>query len=142
MNRLLFVGAALAAAATAAPAFAGHPILPGYWEATSRATFIIEQPPKTDRRCLTPETVDQYISTPSTSHYKCDYSRRTFEGGKAEFEGACHDKRGRTFLISIRGTYDPEHFWLKAVFRVPNLPISGSAVTEAKRLGATCPAAG
>lgn len=138
MIRPLLLGAVLAA--VAAPALAEHPILPGYWEATSRPTFIIDQPSKTDRRCLTPETVDQYISTPSTSHYKCTYSHRSLEGGKADFEGTCHDKHGRTFLISIHGTYDPEHFRMKAVFSVPNLPISGSAVTEAKRLSATCPA--
>ena len=126
-------------AAAAAPALAEHPILPGYWEATSRPTFIIDQASKTDRRCLTPETVDQYISTPSTSHYKCVYNRRVIEGGKADFEGQCHDKHGRTFLITIQGTYGPEHFRMKAKFSVPNLPLSGSAVTEAHRISAACP---
>ena len=127
-------------AATAAPALAEHPILPGYWESTSRATFIIDQPPKTDHRCLTPETVDQYIGSPSTSHYKCSYAKKTIGGGKADFEGQCRDKHGRTFLIALHGTYEPERFRMKAVFNVPNLPISGSAVTEAKRISATCPA--
>jgi hypothetical protein len=134
MIRTLLCAAAMAAAATSA--MADHPILPGYWESTSRATFIIEQPPKTDHRCLTPETVDQYLSTPSTSHYKCTYTKRDVGGGRADFEGQCHDKHGRTFPISIHGTYEPERFRMKLV--VPNLPIS--AVTEAKRISASCPA--
>ena len=131
---------ALLLAGIAAPALAEHPILPGYWESTSRATFIIDQPPKTDRRCLTEETVDQYMSSPSTSHYKCSYTKKSVANGKADFEGQCHDKHGRTFLISIQGTYGPDHFRMKATFGVPNLPISGGALTEAHRISATCPA--
>ena len=137
---------ALSAAAVllaASPALAQQTILPGYWESTSQANMLGKGDPKTDRRCITPDQVNAYMSGPSTSHYTCTYSSKAIHGGVAEFKGQCVDKHGTSFDVGMRGTYSPEAFHMDARFALPNLPMfSGTATTDAHRISAECPAPG
>ncbi len=130
----------LALALAAPPAQARtSTILPGYWESTSTSYFIIRSKPKTERRCLTPDKVEQYLTNPSTSHYHCNYSRKAVGDGKVEFVGQCFDKHHNAFDVAIHGDYAPEAFHVSAHFSPTGLPIGGSATTTAHRLG-DCPA--
>ena len=133
----LFAAALLAAAPVMAKA--ATTILPGYWESTSTSKFIVPLKSKTERRCLTAATVEQYMNNPSTSHYKCSYTRKVVAGGRAEFIGQCFDKHKNQFNVAIQGAYEPEAFTLKASFSPSGLPISGQATTSARRIG-ECPA--
>jgi Protein of unknown function (DUF3617) len=141
----MFPKAAFAAALilSAGPALAQQTILPGYWESTSSSrTSLSKSDPKTERRCITPDKVNAYLSGPSTSHYTCTYSSRTIQGGVADFKGQCVDKHGTSFDVAMHGTYSPEAFHLDARFVLPNLPMfGGSASTDAHRISADCPAA-
>jgi hypothetical protein len=130
--------AAALLAATPALAKAATTILPGYWESTSTSRFIVPLKSKTERRCLTAAAVEQYMNNPSTSHYKCSYTRKVVAGGKAEFVGQCFDKHKNQFNVAISGDYAPEAFTLKASFSPSGLPVSGQAITTARRLG-ECP---
>ena len=130
-----------ALAAVASPVFAAPAttILPGYWESTSKATLLTEGPAKVEKRCITPDQVNAYLSGPSTSRYTCAYSEKIIRGGVASFKGVCTDKHGQAFNVTLHGTYSPEAFHMDAELTLPNLPIGGSAVTDAHRLSATCP---
>jgi hypothetical protein len=132
----------LVLAAMASPAFAEAPIKPGYWESTNVASLIGPGTPKTERRCITADKVDEYLSGPSTSHYHCTYSRKSIAGGVADFKGQCVDKHGTAFNVALHGTYSGEAFHMDATLSLPNLPINGSATTDAHRISATCPADG
>ncbi len=126
----------LALAFVAAPALAKpSTILPGLWESTSTSEFIVQSKPKVERRCITPDKVDQYLNNPSTSHYKCTYSHKVVANGKAEFIGQCFDKHQNEFDVSIHGEYAPEAFHIRATFAPKGLPFGGTATTIAHRIG-------
>jgi len=128
----------LAFALSATPVLAKTTILPGLWESTSTSNFIVESKPRTERRCITPDKVDQYLNNPSTSHYKCSYSKRVVADGKADFIGQCFDKHHHAFDVSLHGEYAPEAFHIRASFIPIGLPFGGTAQTVAHRIG-DCP---
>ncbi len=136
-----------AVAACAAPAVAETPktqtILPGYWEYTNTVSFLITQT-KVERRCVKPAEIDRFFSGPRNHHYTCTYPTRIVGGGRAEFDGTCVDKKGRTVAVTASGTYAPTHFKLNARIKanLGGVPIAPSAVMEARRIGDVCPAEG
>ena len=137
----MFVKALSAAAVllAASPALAQQTILPGYWESTSQANMLGKGDPKTERRCITADKLNAYMSGPSTSHYTCTYSSKTVHAGVADFKGQCVDKHGASFDVAMHGTYTPEAFHMDARLSLPNLPITGTATTDAHRISADCP---
>jgi hypothetical protein len=136
LRALPFVALAL----VATPVAAKTTILPGLWESTSTSSFIVDSKPKTERRCITPDKVDQYINSPSTSHYHCAYTKHVVADGRADFVGQCFDKHHRTYEVSLHGEYAPEAFHIKASFMPNGLPFGGTAQTVAHRIG-DCPGA-
>jgi len=124
----------------AGPALAQQTILPGYWESTSQATLLSRGDPKVERRCLTAEQVEEFLSHPSTSRYTCTYTTHSVHGGVAHMEGQCVDRHGTSFNVAWQGAYKPESFHLDARLSLPNLAMfNGSASIDAHRISADCP---
>jgi hypothetical protein len=128
--------------ALAGPAAAQQTILPGYWESTSQVSVLGPGAPKTERRCITAEKVAGFLTGFSNSRYTCTYTNRSVHNGVADLQGQCVDKHGATFNAALRITYAPESFHAEARLSLPNLPITGSASTDAHRLSADCPSDG
>lgn len=128
--------AALVALSAATPVLAEPTIEPGYWESTSTTPLAA---PKTERRCITADKVEQYLRAPSNSHYQCTYSQSRVRAGKVDLIGQCKDKHGRVFEVAINGVYTPETFSLSAQLSLPNLPLGVTATTKAHRISPTCP---
>lgn len=144
MNRALLIALpplALAMLALAMPAAAATTILPGYWESANHLQLLVTKD-STDRKCITPEQVESYLTGPNNSHYTCTYTNRTVGGGHVRLVGECVDKSGIHMNVVLAGTYTPESFQLKAKFEanLAGLPMQGSATTDAHRLSAECPA--
>jgi hypothetical protein len=134
----------LAALALAAPAAAqpnDQPIQPGYWESTNRLLSPIHTS-KVERRCITPADVDKFLAGPSNHHYDCTYPTRVVAGGFIRMAGVCTERKGgRQVKVSGYGSYTPTSFTLTAniATQLLGLPISGRAMTEARRIGDSCP---
>jgi hypothetical protein len=146
MRILPYAAAALAlsvlGASTAARAVDGEgPILPGYWESTSKASFPLASS-KTERKCISARAINSYLTGPVNSHYACRYDTRNLHEGRAEMAGECIDNNGLKSKIKIEGTYAAEAFkldgHLKIVIGGLGIPIETSI--DAHRLSAECPA--
>ena len=127
----------------AAPAFAQEQtILPGYWDVTNKVSAIVSQT-KTEKRCITPAEVSKFVMGPSNRHYKCDYPTRVFKDGKIRLKGACATKNGSKAALEATGTYSPTTFTMNAKISTTyaGVPLSANAITTAKRISETCPAA-
>jgi hypothetical protein len=129
-------------ASTAARAVDGEgPILPGYWESTSKASFPLSSS-KTERKCISARAINAYLTGPVNSHYACHYDTRRLQDGHAEMAGECIDNNGLKSKIKIDGDYAPEKFnlngHLKVVIGGLGIPIETSI--DAHRLSAECPA--
>ena len=127
----------------AAPALAQDTtIQPGYWEVTNKVSAIISQT-KTEKRCITPAEVSKFVMGPSNRHYKCDYPTRVFKDGKIRLKGACATKNGSKAALEATGTYSPTTFTMNAKISTTyaGVPLSANAITTAKRISETCPAA-
>jgi hypothetical protein len=131
----------LAAAAVAGPAAAQTAITPGYWESTNRMLSPIRST-KVEKRCITPADVDKFMAGPSNRHYVCTYPTRVIEHGRILLKGSCVSKKGQRVAVSGQGAYTPTSFQLTADIATDflGIPISGTASTEARRIGDTCPA--
>ena len=140
MNRAVLI--ALPLVALAVPAAAATTILPGYWESANHLQLLMTKD-STDRKCITPEQVENYLTGPSNSHYTCTYTSRTVGGGTVHLAGECVDRNGIHMNVDLHGTYSPEAFHLKANFmaNLGGMPLQGSATTDARRLSADCPTA-
>ncbi len=143
MRLVLLTAAALAitgAASLPARAIEDSPILPGYWESTSKVSFPVAST-KTDRKCLTQDQVINFLSGPSNSHYTCKYDKTRFVGGRAEMEGECIDSGVRA-KIKVDGAYTPTSFQLTSHLQanLGGLAIPIEASIDAHRLSEECPA--
>ena len=117
-------------------------IQPGYWEVTNKVSAIVSQT-KTERRCITPAEVSKFVMGPSNRHYKCDYPTRVFKDGKIRLKGNCATKNGSQAALEATGTYSPTTFTMNAKISTTyaGVPLSANAITTAKRISETCPAA-
>lgn len=133
-------GAILATGFGASAAADGKP-QPGYWEVTNTATLLFSSK-KVERRCLVASEINKFMTGPSNRHYACTYPTRVVGDGKIRLKGSCATKKGQVALISAQGSYSPVTFKLNATLstKIGGLPLSGAAVTSARRLGDVCPA--
>ena len=129
-----------AAGGGAAQAADGKP-QPGYWEVTNSATLLFTSK-KVEQRCLVASEINKFMTGPSNRHYACTYPTRQVGGGHISLKGSCTTKKGQVADISAKGTYSPTTFKLNAALstKIGGLPLSGTATTNARRLGDTCPA--
>ena len=128
--------------AAAGPAFAQpQTISPGYWETTNQVISPIHSS-KTERRCIRPKDVAKFMEGPGNHIYHCTYPTRVFRDGSIELKGSCKSRDGAPFPIAGTGAYTPDNFHLEARAAAPFGPITlpVRAVTDARRLGADCPA--
>lgn len=133
-------GAVMLGAPAAAPqaqtAAAGQPVLPGYWEYTTNAMGSRD----TETKCVRPSEINRFFGGLSTNRWKCTYSTREVADGRARFQGACQDKKGRRINVRLNGTYQPESFQFNGGAQLlrgtPYIPAS----ITARRLAAQCPA--
>jgi hypothetical protein len=140
--------ALIAAAVTCAGLFAvgagaaeNGPILPGYWESTSTASFPAASS-KTERKCITGRAINSYLTGPSNNHYTCRYDTRDLHDGHAQMAGECVDSSGIRGKITIQGTYAPDAFRLngRLLVSLGGLQIPVNTSIDAHRLSAECPA--
>lgn len=133
-------GAVLATAFGAMAAADGKP-QPGYWEVTNTATLLFSQK-KVERRCLVASEINKFMTGPSNRHYACTYPTRVVGDGRIRLKGSCATKKGQVALITAQGSYSPVTFKLNATLstKIGGIPLSGAAVTSARRLGDSCPA--
>lgn len=130
---------ALLIVATAAPSFAADTILPGYWESRNTASALIFEKSSTDKRCITPKEVSNFLTGFSNRHYKCTYPEKTVGDGKAFMVGQCVDKGGTTYNVTLSGEYEATHFHMTAKFSLPGLPLGGKATVDAHLISEQCP---
>ena len=147
MRTALSAAAALTLGFLAAGASSRHagaedgPILPGYWESTSTASFP-SATTKTERKCITGRAINSYLTGPVNSHYSCRYDTKDLTGGHAHMTGECVDSSGIRGKVVIDGDYAPEAFKLNGRMQVSllglQIPINTSI--DAHRLSGECPA--
>lgn len=134
--------AGAAASSQAAGAAEEKTILPGYWDVTNKvsAAVVLGQTKK-EKRCITPAEVSKFVEGPSNRHYKCTYPTRVFQNGRITLRGSCSTKNGHTAHVQATGTYSPTTFHMTAKINTTyaGIPLSGTATTEARRIGDTCP---
>jgi hypothetical protein len=117
------------------------PILPGYWESTSTASFP-SPTSKTERKCITARAINAYLTGPVNSHYSCRYDTQALRRGHAHMTGECVDSSGIRGKVVIDGDYGPEAFRLngKLLVTLLGLRIPIDTSIDAHRLSAECPA--
>jgi hypothetical protein len=133
------VTAALAIWAGDARAEAGAP-LPGYWETTNTWVFVLHF--KTvARKCFTAADIAGVLQGPSNTHYACTYPTREVGDGHLVLKGTCVETHGQVAQIAAEGVYDSTTFNLTADLRtrIAGIPVSGTGITFARRLGDACP---
>jgi hypothetical protein len=132
----------LAATALAGPA-AAQPdtIAPGYWETTNSVVTPMRST-KVERRCILPKDVAKFMEGPSNHIYHCTYPTRVISNGTISLKGTCATRDGKPIPISGEGTFTRDTFHMEArvaaQFGPMTVPVR--ATTDAKRLGADCPA--
>lgn len=116
--------------------------MPGYWETNNTATFLFSSH-STERKCLTATDVAKFMNGPSNRHYTCEYPSRAVGGGRIRLAGTCATKKGQIAYVTAKGTYSATTFKLEATLKtkIGGIPLSGSAITDAHRLGDDCPPA-
>jgi hypothetical protein len=116
------------------------PTRPGYWESTSKVSFPLPST-KTERKCVSGEQINAYLTGPANPHYVCHYDKTHIADGQAVMEGECIDSGVRA-KVKIKGTYTAESFQLtshlQAVIGGLGIPIEASI--DAHRLSGECPA--
>lgn len=123
----------------AAPSFAADTILPGYWESHNTAGTLIFEKSSTDKRCITPKEVNNFLTGFSNRHYKCTFPDKTVGDGHILMKGYCVDKGGTSYDVSVGGDYEPTHFHMSAKFSLPGLPFGGKATSDARLISEQCP---
>ena len=148
MRTALYVAAVLSLGVFTAGTSARHagaaedgPILPGYWESTSTASFPLASS-KTERKCITGRAINAYLTGPVNNHYSCRYDSRDLSGGHAHMTGECVDSSGIRGKVTIDGDYAPEAFRLNGRLQIAlaGLQIPVNTSIDAHRLSAECPA--
>lgn len=132
----VLAGAALLAAPATPQAQSSQPVLPGYWEYTTRAVGVGD----TERKCVRPSEINRFFGGLSTRRWQCTYPVREVGSGRARFEGTCTDHKGRRVNVRLNGTYQQESFSFRGGAQLargtPYLPAS----INARRISAQCPA--
>lgn len=132
----VLAGAALLAAPATPQAQSSQPVLPGYWEYTTRAVGVGD----TERKCVRPSEINRFFGGLSTRRWQCTYPVREVGNGRARFEGTCTDHKGRRVNVRLNGTYQQESFSFRGGAQLargtPYLPAS----INARRISAQCPA--
>jgi hypothetical protein len=138
---LALAGVLTLAAGTLAGAAEQGPILPGYWESTSKASFPVASN-KTERKCIAAKAINSYLTGPVNNHYSCHYDTQSLDHGHAHMTGECVDNNGLRSKVVIDGTYAAEAFNLDAKLQVMlgGLAIPVSTSIDAHRLSGECPA--
>jgi hypothetical protein len=141
MRPVLLAAALVLSAVTVAGAAEDGPILPGYWESTSKVTSPLPSS-STERKCISSEKINSYLTGPSNPHYTCHYDNRRIENGRAEMDGECVDNNGLRSKITVSGSYSATSFNLKGHLKVilGGLPIPVETSIDATRISAECPA--
>ncbi len=118
---------------------ASQPVLPGYWEYTTRALGQSD----TEQRCVRASEINRFFGGLSTRRYSCTYPVRQVGGGNARFEGNCVSRSGRQARVRLNGTYEAEQFSFRggASVRAAGIwsPFIPASIT-ARRISAQCPA--
>jgi hypothetical protein len=114
--------------------------MPGYWEATNKATLLITKS-KTERRCLVAADINKFLNNPSMKHYTCTYPQRRVADGQIKLKGTCATKEGQVAEVWATGSYSPTDFHLDMTLstKLGGLPLSANGSTDAHRLGDVCP---
>jgi hypothetical protein len=130
-----------AAMAVAGPAAAQSAISPGFWETTSKVTSPFPTQ-KTERRCIKPADVAEFMEGKINHIYTCTYPTKEIHGGKIRLQGTCATRDGPAIPISGEGTFssDAMHLEARITPQIGGLTIPVRASTDAKRLGDSCPA--
>jgi hypothetical protein len=130
-----------AAMAAAGPAAAQSAISPGYWETTSKVTSPFPTQ-KTERRCIKPADVAQFMEGKINHIYTCTYPTKEIGAGKIRLQGTCATRDGPAIPITGQGTFasDTMHLEARISPQIGGLTIPVRASTDAKRLGDSCPA--
>jgi hypothetical protein len=138
---LLALTTILGLSAASAGAQEDGPILPGYWESTSKVLSPLPSS-KTERKCISARTINAYFTGPSNPHYTCHYDTRHVEDGRAELAGRCVDNNGLPSKVTVEGTYSPTSFSLKGRLQITigGLGIPVETSIDATRISAECPA--
>ncbi|MDO1560092.1 DUF3617 family protein [Brevundimonas sp. 2R-24] len=141
LRRALVFAAPVLLAGAVTQAQESTPILPGYWESSSRIALGPISDSDTERRCVRAHEIERFFSGPSNRHYTCTYPTREVANGRARFVGQCRDKRGRTVDVSVSGTYTPTTFQLSGNLRtsIGGVPIAPTGSIRARRISAECP---
>jgi len=115
---------------------ASQPVLPGYWEYTTRALGQGD----TETKCVRPSEINRFFGGLSTRRWRCTYPVREVGNGNARFEGTCEDRKGRRVNVRLNGPYQQESFSFRGGAQLargtPYIPAS----IIARRLAAQCPA--
>jgi hypothetical protein len=130
-----------AALAIAGPATAQSAISPGFWETTSKVTSPFPTQ-KTERRCIKPADVTEFMEGKINHIYTCTYPTKEIGAGKIRLQGTCATRDGPAIPISGQGTFssDAMHLEARIAPQIGGLTIPVRASTDAKRLGDSCPA--
>ena len=132
----LFLATAPSAGPAAPVQSASQPVLPGYWEYTTRALGQGD----TETKCVRPSEINRFFGGLSTNRWRCTYPTRVVGNGRARFEGTCQDKKGRRIQVRLNGTYEDTSFsfrgWAQLLRGTPYIPAS----ITARRISAQCPA--
>jgi len=115
---------------------ASQPVLPGYWEYTTRALGQGD----TETKCVRPSEINRFFGGLSTRRWRCTYPVREVGNGNARFEGTCEDRKGRRVNVRLNGPYEQESFSFRGGAQlVRGTPYIPASIT-ARRLAAQCPA--
>lgn len=142
MTRLLPLILATIVAAPSIAAAAEPPIEPGCWQSTNEVTSPFHSTSR-NQRYISAADVDRFLSGPINHHYTCVYPTHEVGNGNLVMKGVCTDNKGRQVKVDSRGTYTRTSFRVEASIATTllGIPVSGHAVTEARRTGDTCPTA-
>lgn len=136
----LFVVPCALAIAAAAPAAAQKAISPGYWETTSKVTSPFPTQ-KTERRCIKPADVSEFMEGKINHIYTCTYPTKEIGAGKIRLQGSCATRDGPAIPITGQGDFTSDTLHLEARIspQIGGLTIPVRASTDAKRLADSCP---
>ncbi|HEX4710629.1 DUF3617 domain-containing protein, partial [Phenylobacterium sp.] len=128
------------AMAAAAPAAGQSAISPGYWETTSKVTSPFPTQ-KTERRCIKPADVTEFMEGKINHIYTCTYPTKEIGAGKIRLQGTCATRDGPAIPITGQGdfTSDTLHIEARISPQIGGLTIPVRASTDAKRLADSCP---
>jgi hypothetical protein len=119
----------------AAAAEAATPILPGYWEYSTKVLGIGSK----KKKCLGADEVEDFLTRPCNRHHTCVYPTKEVGGGKLRLDGYWQNKEGKRAKVRASGVYQPKAFTINASgTAIGGIPFR--ATMDAKWLGAECPA--